>query len=416
MDNGTILALAGPAANSSDVLAELLKTGAQRLLADAIEAEVESYIQEHAHLRDAEGRRLIVRNGSMPERHLETPIGSLRVNQPRVNDRRVDEAGERERFSSKILPPYLRRTRSVDDLVPWLYLRGISTSDFTEFLQKLTGSQTATLSSTTVVRLKEVWQKDYEAWSKRSLVGKQYVYFWVDGIHVNVRLTDERQCLLVIIGATMSGEKELIAVHDGVRESAQSWKEVLLDLKSRGLEHAPRLAIGDGALGFWSALPKVFSSTRAQRCWFHKTGNVLNYLPKGTQPQAKRDIQAIWMAETKVDAEKAFDLFEAKYGAKYDKAVACLKKDRDELLAFYDFPAEHWRHVRTTNPIESTFATVRLRHRRTKGSGSRLACLTMMFKLAQLAESHWRKLNGSELMTDVILGVQFKDGIKVAAA
>lgn len=416
MDNGTILALAGPAASTSDVLAEILKKGAERMLAEAIEAEVEAYVQEHALERDAAGKRLVVRNGSMPERNLETPIGTLRVKQPRVNDQRVDDDGNRERFSSKILPPYLRRTKSVDDLVPWLYLRGISTSDFTEFLQKLTGSETASLSPTTVVRLKEVWQKDYEAWSRRSLKGKRYVYFWVDGIHVNVRLTDERQCLLVVIGATMSGEKELVAVHDGIRESAQSWKELLLDLESRGLEVAPNLAIGDGGLGFWAALPKVFSSTRAQRCWFHKTGNVLNYLPKGTQPHAKQDIHAIWMAETRADAEKAFDLFESKYAAKYDKAVACLKKDREELLAFYDFPAEHWRHLRTTNPIESTFATIRLRHRRTKGSGSRLACLTMMFKLAEVAQSHWRKLNGSQLLADVISGVQFKDGIKVAAA
>lgn len=416
MDNGTLRALELPAASVGDVLADILKTGAERMLATAIEAEVQAYIQGHAHSRDAEGRRLVVRNGFMPERRLETAIGSLQVRQPRVNDRRVNDAGERERFSSKILPPYLRRTKSVDELVPWLYLRGISTSDFTEFLQKLTGSDAASLSPTTVVRLKEVWQKDYEAWNRRSLKGKRYVYLWVDGIHVNVRLDDERQCLLVVMGATELGEKELVAVHDGVRESEQSWKEVLLDLKSRGLEYEPKLAVGDGALGFWAALPKVFGSTRTQRCWFHKTGNVLNLFPKGKQPQAKRDIQAIWMADTKAEAEKAFGLFEAKYAAKYDRAVACLKKDRDALLAFYDFPAEHWKHLRTGNPIESTFATVRLRHRRTKGSGSRLACLTMVFKLAKSAESHWRKLNGSELLKDVIFGVQFKDGIKVAAA
>lgn len=416
MDNGTILALAGPAASNNDVLAEILKSGAERMLAQAIDAEVAAYIEGHVQLRDENGKRLVVRNGFMPERTLETAIGSIRVKQPRVNDRRVDDEGVRERFSSEILPRYLRRTKSVDDLIPWLYLRGISTSDFSPFLQQLTGSESASLSPTTVVRLKEAWQKDYEAWTKRSLAGKRYVYFWVDGIHVNVRLTDERQCLLVIIGATATGEKELIAVADGVRESKQSWTEVLLDLKARGLEHAPLLAIGDGGLGFWAALPRVFPSTRAQRCWFHKTGNVLNYLPKGTQPQAKRDIQAIWMAETKAEAEKSFSLFEEKYGSKYDKAVACLRKDRDELLAFYDFPAEHWRHIRTTNPIESTFATIRLRHRRTKGSGSRLACLTMMFKLADLAQTHWRKLNGSDVLADVILGVKFKDGIKVAAA
>ena len=328
MDNGTVRDLVRKAGSVSDVLTELLRDGAERMLAAAIEDEVEAYIREHVHERDAMGKRLVVRNGSMPERQLETSIGSLRIRQPRVNDRRINESGERIRFSSTLVPPYLRRAKSVDDLVPWLYLRGISTSDFTEFLQKLTGSEEASLSPATVVRLKETWQQEHEAWSKRSLAGKRYVYFWVDGIHANVRLQDERQCLLVIIGATESGEKELVAVFDGVRESEQSWREVLIDLKSRGLESEPKLVIGDGALGFWAALPKVFSWTCAQRCWFHKSGNVLNYLPKGTQPQAKRDIQAIWMAETRAQAEKAFDLFVSKYSAKYPKAVDCLVKDR----------------------------------------------------------------------------------------
>jgi len=377
---------------------------------------VVAHIDAHAHERDALGQRLVVRNGHANERQIQTGIGPVAVQQPRINDKRVDENGERIRFASKILPPYLRKTKSIEELIPWLYLKGVSTGDFSEALQALLGPDAPGLSASTIVRLKEVWQRDYEAWSKRSLAGKRYVYFWVDGIYFNVRLEDDRSCILVVMGATADGKKELVAVQDGYRESEQSWRELLLDLKARGLAEAPKLAIGDGALGFWAALRKVFSNTREQRCWVHKTANVLNNLPKGKQGKAKSMLHDIWMAETKAEAERAFDLFVETYQAKYPKATNCLAKDRDELLTFYDFPAEHWVHLRTTNPIESTFATVRLRTKRTKGCGSRVATLTMVFKLTQCAEQHWRTLNGSSLLNDVIRGVQFVDGLRKDAA
>jgi len=385
-------------------------------LAQAVEAEVEGYIESHKTHLDPQGHRLVVRNGHKEERDLQTGVGPVKVRQPRVDDQRVDEHGERMRFTSAILPPYLRRTKSIEELIPWLYLKGISTGDFSEALAAILGPEAPGLSASTVVRLKEVWQKDYEAWSKRSLAGKQYVYIWVDGIHFNVRLEEDRQCILVVMGATPEGKKELVAIQDGMRESEQSWKELLLDLKSRGLSEPPKLAIGDGALGFWAALRKVFGATREQRCWVHKTANVLNSLPKGKQGKAKKMLHDIWMAETKAEAQRAFALFIETYEAKYPKATECLSKDRETLLAFYDFPAEHWMHIRTTNPIESTFATVRLRTMRTKGCGSRLATLTMVFRLTQCAEQHWRALNGSQLMEDVIRGVQFTDGLKQDAA
>jgi transposase-like protein len=359
---------------------------------------------------------MVVRNGHKPVRKILTGVGAVEVRQPRVNDRRVDPDGKRQHFESKLLPPYLRRAKSVDELIPWLYLKGISTGDMSESLAALLGPGAGGLSATNVVRLKETWTKEHETWSKRSLLDKRYVYFWVDGIHFNIRLEEDRQCILVIIGATADGKKELIAVHDGLRESEQSWKEVLLDLQSRGLEEAPELAIGDGALGFWKALPQVFGKTRAQRCWVHKTANVLNYLPRGLQGKAKAMLHEIWMAETRAAANKAFDLFAETYRAKYPKAAECLAKDRDVLLAFYDFPAEHWSHIRTTNPIESTFAGVRLRTDKTKGSGTRIACLAMVFKLAQSAENSWRTLNGSVLLPEVIQGVRFIDGVKALAA
>jgi transposase-like protein len=323
------------------------------------------------------------------------------------------------RFSSSILPPYLRRSKAIDELIPWLYLKGISTGDFTEALQALVGEDAPALSVNVVVRLTQQWSQEYDAWSRRDLSEKQYVYVWADGIHVNVRLEDEanqRQCLLVLMGATADGQKELIAVVDGYRESGQSWYELLWGLKQRGLALAPKLAVGDGALGFWAALRKVFGETREQRCWLHKTANVLNNMPKSVQPRAKADIHEIWMAETRADAGKAFDAFLDKYRAKYPAACECLAKDRDVLLAFYDFPAEHWKHLRTTNPLESTFATIRLRHRRTKGSGSRRASLAMMFKLAQAAQKHWRRLNGHQHITHLLEGKTFIDGIMQDAA
>jgi transposase-like protein len=416
MGQGTTDLVRFPEASSQDVLTGILRDGAQRLLAQAIEVEVAEYIEAHTQMLDGRGHRLVVRNGYRDERELQTGVGPVKVRQPRVDDRRVDGNGERVRFTSSILPPYLRRTRSIEELIPWLYLKGISTGDFSEALTALLGPEAPGLSASTVVRLKEVWRRDYDAWSKRSLSDKRYVYFWVDGIHFNVRLEEGRQCILIVLGATPEGKKELVAVADGYRESEQSWRELLLDLKARGLAEPPKLAVGDGALGFWSALRKVFGQTREQRCWVHKTANVLNHLPKGKQGKAKGMLHDIWMAETKADAERAFDLFVETYEAKYPKATACLAKDRDVLLTFYDFPAQHWMHIRTTNPIESTFATVRLRTRRTKGCGSRMATLTMVFRLAQCAEQHWRALNGSSLLDDIIRGVQFVDGLRKDAA
>ena len=402
--------------SSSDVMTDILRQGAQRMLAQAIELEVAEYIERHCDERDDKGRRLVVRNGHSKEREIQTGLGAIEVRQGRVNDRRVDENGERMRFHSKILPPYLRRTKSIEELIPWLYLKGISTGDFSEALAALLGPNAPGLSATTITRLKSVWEKEYAQWSKRELTGKQYVYIWVDGIHFNIRLQEDRQCILVVMGATAEGKKELLAVQDGYRESEQSWKELLLDLKARGLTVDPKLATGDGALGFWAALPKVYSKTREQRCWVHKTANVLNKMPKSVQAMAKAKLHDIWMAETQAKARKAFNLFLETYQAKYPKATQCLAKDRDVLLTFYDFPAEHWIHIRTTNPIESTFATVRLRTKKTKGCGSRIACLTMVFKLAKCAEKNWRRLRGYKLLGKIIAGVKFIDGILEDAA
>lgn len=414
VDQSTTLPIGGPTLGAIDVLTDVLRDGARRLLAEAVEAEVAAWIDAHAHHRDEAGRRQVVRNGHLPERAIQTGLGDVEIKQPRVHDRRP--APERERFTSAILPPYLRRTRSLEELIPWLYLKGVSTGDFSEALAALLGPDAPGLSATTITRLKASWEGEYQAWSKRSLEGKRYVYVWADGVHFNIRLEGGRQCVLVLMGATADGKKELIAVADGYRESEQSWKELLLDCKARGLTIEPSLAVGDGALGFWKAIGQVWPSTRPQRCWVHKTANVLDKLPKGTQPKAKAALHAIYEAETKADAAKAFDLFVATYEAKYPKATECLTKDRDVLLTFYDFPAEHWRHVRTTNPIESTFATVRLRTSKTKGSGSRVACLAMVFKLMESASKGWRSLNGSPRLQAVISGAKFVDGIEVKDA
>jgi putative transposase len=410
MSERSNLMLSLPATTSRDVLTEILRDGAQRLLAQAVEAEVSEWIAARAEVTDAAGHRQVVRNGYLPKRSITTGIGSVEVRQPRVLDRRTPD--EAEPFSSKILPPYLRKTKSLEELIPWLYLKGVSTGDFDEALAALVGPNCPGLSASTVTRLKTSWEGEFQEWNQRSLEGKQYVYLWADGVHFNIRLEEDRQCILVLMGATADGRKELIAVVDGHRESAQSWQGLLLDVKSRGLAVDPKLATGDGALGFWKAIRQVYPQTREQRCWVHKTANVLDKLPKRLQPEAKEKLHQIWMAPTKADADKAFDLFLATYEAKFAKATECLAKDRDVLLTFYDFPAEHWIHLRTTNPIESTFATVRLRHRRTKGSGSRTACLTMVFKLMQSAQKRWRLLNGSQLLPEVIAGVQFIDGIK----
>jgi transposase-like protein len=400
---------------TAPVLEDIAREGARRMLQQAIEQEVTEYIEQHRHHVDGNGHRLVVRNGRKPPRTILSGCGPLEVIQPRVDDRRVDENGQRcRRFESRILPPYLRKTKAIEELVPWLYLRGISTNDFPDALAHL-GFDGSGLSPTSVLRMKELWIDEHASWSKRDMSGKRYVYIWADGLYFGVRLTDERPCVLVIMGATEDGRKELIALHDGMRESEQSWTELLLDLKARGLTEPPKLATGDGALGFWKALAKAFPSTRQQRCWVHKTMNVLNKLPKSQQSDAKDRLHEIWLSATKEDAFKAFDLFVQTYQTKYPKAVECLLRDREELLAFYDFPAEHWQHLRTSNPIESTFATVQLRTYRTKGPGSRDAGLAMVFKLAEQAQKRWRRLNGSELLPEVIEGVQFIDGIKKAA-
>ena len=397
--------------NVPSPLDQLLHEGAREMLMRAVEAEVAAYIEAHQQEVDEQGRRLVVRNGQARQRTLVSGVGPIQIRAPRVDDRRVDEQGRKFRFTSEILPPYLRRTKSVEELIPWLYLKGISTGDFSEALQALLGPDAPGLSATTVVRLKEVWRRDYEAWSKRDLSAQRFVYLWADGIYSNVRLDHERQCLLVVIGALEDGRKQLLAVWDGFRESELSWRELLQDLKRRGLEPPPKLAVGDGALGFWAALRKVYPTTKEQRCWVHKTANVLDRLPKSMQSKAKQALHDIYLAPSRADAEKAFDDFATLYEKKFPKAVECLRKDHEELLAFYDFPAEHWGHLRTTNPIESTFATIRLRQRRTKGCGSREASLTMAFMLARQAERHWRRLNGSEVMIHVLEGKKFKDGV-----
>ena len=403
-----------PLAQPPDALTEVLRLGAQQLLAQAVEAEVADWIDRHQGCQDAQGHRQVVRNGHLPARTITTGVGPVAVQQPRVHDRRP--AAEREKFTSAILPPYLRKTKSIEELIPWLYLKGVSTGDFSEALAALLGPDAKGLSATTVTRLKGLWEKEYCDWNKRSLAGKHYVYVWADGVYFNIRLEGGRQCILVLLGATADGKKELIAIQDGQRESEQSWKELLLDVQARGLTIEPALAIGDGALGFWKALRQVYPATQEQRCWVHKTANVLDKLPKGVQPKAKRMLHEIYQAPSRAEAEKAFDLFLRTYEAKYPKATECLAKDRNELLTFYDFPAEHWMHLRTTNPIESVFATVRLRTEKTKGSGTREACLTMVFKLMESAAKRWRSLNGALLLADVIAGVVFKDGVREDAA
>ena len=411
MTDTNVFQLAQPG-TFADPLTEVLRNGARALLVQAVEAEVAAFLGQHADKQTADGRRRLVRHGRLPERAIMTGIGPVTVRAPRVRDR-TGAGEERIRFTSAILPPYARRSRSLEVLIPILYLKGISTGDFEEALAALLGKDAGGLSASTIARLKDAWADEHTRWRDRDLSAKRYVYFWVDGIHVQARLEDDAQCLLVIIGATPEGKKELVGLVDGVRESAQSWKELLLDLKRRGLAIGPELAVADGALGFWKALAEVWPKTREQRCWVHKTANVLNRLPKSLQGKAKRALQDIWMAETRKNAETAFDAFAESYGVKYEKAVECLNKDRDALLAFYDLPAEHWKHLRTTNPIESTFATVRHRTIRSKGCLSNKTALAMTFKLAQSAETSWRRLRGYNQLPKVIMGVKFNDGIEV---
>jgi len=395
----------------TDRLTDVLRDGARALLARAVEAEVAGFLAEHADKSTDDGRQRLVRHGHLPERSIMTGIGAVEVCVPRVRDR-LSGADDRIRFSSAILPPYARRSKSLEVLIPILYLKGISTGDFAEALSALLGPNAGGLSASTIARLKEVWADEHARWLKRDLSVKRYVYFWADGIYVQARLEDEAQCLLVIIGATPEGKKELVGLADGLRESAHSWRDLLLDLKRRGLSSGPQLAVGDGALGFWKALDEVWPTTRAQRCWVHKTANVLNKLPNSLHPKAKHALHDIWMAETRKDAEAALDAFIETYSRKYEKAAECIAKDRDALLAFYDFPAEHWKHLRTTNPIESAFATVRHRTTRSKGCLSNKTAMAMIFKLAQAAEKSWRRLKGYSLLPKVILGVKFNDGIE----
>ncbi len=391
-----------------DELTELIRTGARKLIAQALEAEVSELLSSFAGRRDEHGRAAAVRNGYQPEREIQTGIGPVTVKVPKVRSR----GGEPVRFHSALVPPYVRKTATVEAALPWLYLKGISTGEMQGALEALLGPQAKGLSASTVSRLKQVWREEYETWRHRRLDRDRWVYIWVDGIYSGLRADQQRLCALVVVGVNARGEKHFLALEDGIRESTQSWREVLLDLKSRGMK-APELAVGDGAMGFWAALEEIYPTTRDQRCWLHKTGNVLNTLPKSVQPKAKRALHDIWQAATREDAERAFDQFITTYEPKYPKAVSCLIKDRDALMTFYDFPATHWQHLRTTNPIESTFATIRHRTARTKGCVTRDSLLHMMFKLGQCAENNWRKLRGFAYLAKVIEGVKFVNGEEV---
>ena len=394
-------------------LDEIVRKGALKMLTQALEVEVDSFVGRYQYILDGEGNRLVVRNGYNPERKIVTGAGQLEISTPRVDDRILERHSE-QRFKSSIIPPYLRRTANINELLPVLYLKGISTGDFTEALQAILGKDVIGLSAENIVRLKSVWEKEYDTWSKRDLSNECYVYVWVDGVYFNVRLDDNRQCILIMIGAREDGTKEPIVIQDGFRESKESWKSVLRDLKQRGLKIGPKLAVGDRSLGFWPALEEEYPDTHHQLCWLHKTVNILDKLPESMQGRAKSMIHNIYLAPAKKDANIAFDRFVEEFYLKYPKATECLTKDRDDLLAFYDYPAEHWTHIRTTNPIESTFATVRLRTHKTKGCGSRIATLTMVFKLLLSAQGSWKKLRGYKKIIDVMNGVQFKDGIEVA--
>jgi len=394
---------------------DVLRDGARQLIEQAIHAELAALMNSFSGERLEDGRARLVRHGHLPEREVLTGIGPVPVKVPRLRDRGAGE--DKITFTPSILPRYLRKAKSVEDLLPWLYLKGVSTGDFTEALEALLGPNAKGpnakgLSAKTVTRLKADGWKDYEAWQKRDLGTRRFLYIWADGVYFKPRIAEEKQCVLVIVGAEEYGRKELLAMTDGFRESTQSWREVLLDLKRRGLRQDPKLAVGDGALGFWTALREVFATTREQRCWVHKTMNVLNAMPKSLQDKAKGHLHDIWQAETKAGAGAAFDFFVETYGVKYDKAVAKLVKDREALLTFYDYPAEHWKHIRTSNPIESTFATVRHRTKRTKGCLSRRTGLAMAFKLMMSAQGKWRKLDGQNRLPEIIQGVEFRDGLR----
>jgi putative transposase len=408
MSQSTLRVLSQPENEETDPLHALLRAGARELIAQAVEAELASFLEGVAGQRLEDGRQAVVRNGYLPERTVQTGVGEVEVRVPKVRDR----SGGGARFNSNLLPPYLKRARSIEELIPWLYLKGVSTGDYQEALAALLGDGAKGLSANTVSRLKQGWIDEHRAWSQRDLTERRYVYWWADGVYSNVRL-DDRLCLLVIIGVTEHGHKELIAVEDGHRESEASWLELLTGLRERGLTRGPKLAIGDGALGFWKALSKLYPDTEHQRCWVHKTANVLNKLPKSMQPKVKAELHEIWMAATREDAERAFDRTLKRFDAKYPQAMDCLSKDRDALLAFYDYPAEHWVHIRTTNPIESTFATVRLRTKRSRNCGSRDTTLAMVFKLLQSAQKRWKRIKGFRKLELVVNNVQFRNGEQV---
>ena len=407
MSKSTLHSISQPQVES-DPLHELIRNGARDIISAAVEAEMAQLLEHYSELKDDQGRRAVVRNGYLPERSVQTGVGDVSVKVPKVRDR----SGHGIKFNSTLLPPYLKRARSVEELIPWLYLRGVSTGDFQDALTALLGEQAEGLSPATVSRLKERWQGEHRQWQRRDLTDKRYVYLWADGVYSNVRM-DERLCLLVIVGVTEHGRKELVAVEDGYRESEASWLEVLRDLHQRGLSVAPKLATGDGALGFWKALSKVYPDTRQQRCWVHKTANVLDKLPKSMQPKVKAALHEIWQAPTRKAAHRAFDQTLERFQDKYPKAMECLARDREELLAFYDYPAAHWIHLRTTNPIESTFATVRLRTKKARGCGSRATTLAMVFKLLQTAQKRWKRIKGFRLLELVVDNVEFRDGEQV---
>jgi transposase-like protein len=403
MGNDTIVSFCDPAFR--DELSDLVRDGAQRIIRQAVEAELKAFLDEHAGERDAEGRRAVVRNGYQPAREVLTGVGPVTVQVPKTRDR----AGDGRCFRSELLPPYLKKAKRLEAVLPWLYLKGVSTNDFDEALKALFGESVKGLSPATIVRLKRGWEAEYADWRQKDWHGHEFVYLWADGIYVNVR-GDERRCVLVVVGCDVHGRKHCLAIEDGLRESAESWKAVLLSLRDRGMD-ATKLAVGDGALGFWAALAEVYPETREQRCWVHKTVNVLDKLPKSLQGAAKSALHEIWQAASRASAEKAFDRFIATYEAKYPKAVQCLVKDHTELLAFYEFPAAHWQHLRTTNPIESTFATIRLRTRKTRNCVSAKSGLSLVHQLAMSAQKRWRRLRGFRQLADVVAGVKFIDGI-----
>ena len=405
MDNHNVVAIQTP---STDTLTQVLREGAQRLLAQAIQAEVEEFLECHADRRTEDGRAGVTRSGHQPARELQTGIGPVRVRIPKVRSR----VGDPVTFRSSLVPPYVRKTRSLEAALPWLYLKGISTGDMSDALEALVGPEARGLSATTVSRLKRRWSEEYTTWRQTSLADRTWVYVWADGVYNRLRGESGKLCVLVVIGVDDRGRKHLLAVDPGLRESSQSWREVLTNLTSRGMD-APRLAIGDGAMGFWNAVSELWPETRHQRCWMHKTGNVLNRLPKSSQSNAKKALHDIWQAETRSQAVRAFDTFVSVYEAKFPDAVECLVKDREPLMTFYDFPAEHWKSIRTTNPIESTFGTLRHRTRRAKGCQSRESALHMIFKLGSVAQSRWRRLRGFTRLAEVVAGVPFKDGLRI---